>query len=76
MQLGSQGKIFLDFPNRKKERIKEKMKHLYIYFYNPMGKYCLFHVDRSRGEYSIIKVFDSKFSAVIYGKVHGLTVNN
>lgn len=52
------------------------MKHYYIYFYQAIGAYCLFYVNRDKKEYTIIKVFNSKFSAIIYGKTHGLTVNN
>lgn len=47
-----------------------------IHFYNAIGAYCLFYVDRSKHEYSIIRVFSSKFSAVLFAKTHGLTVNN
>ena len=52
------------------------MNHYYIYFYGAINAYCLFYVDRSKNEYAIVKVFSSKFSAIIYSKTHGLTVNN
>ena len=45
-----------------------------IHFYNAIGKYCLFYVNET--EYIIVRVFQSKFSAVMYGLQYGLTVNN
>lgn len=51
------------------------MKHYYIYYWTFLRKYCLYYVNRNTGEYTIIKVFSNKVDAMIYGKLHGLTVN-
>lgn len=50
------------------------MKHYSIHFYKAIGAYCLFYVDDN--VYEIVKIFSSKRTAVIYGRIHNLIVHN
>lgn len=51
-----------------------KKTHYSIHFYSAIGCYCLFYVDSTT--YEIVRVFPSKFSAILFGLQYGLTVNN